>query len=56
LQQRAVVYLVIMLIVNDVFIKFTIMKLKYILTTFLVEYSTFRVYVLSIIKLLQPKS
>ena len=30
--------------VNVKFVRFTIMKLKYILTTLLVEYSTFRIY------------
>jgi len=49
--------LVIMLI--DVFVRITIMKIKYTLTTLLVEYSTFRIYnmtFLCIIFVLQPNS
>ena len=45
LQLIAPVYSVIMLILNDVFVKFTIMKLKYILTTLRFEYSTIRIYI-----------
>ena len=39
----AAVYSVITLIVTDLFIRFTIMKLKYMITTLLVEYSTVRI-------------
>ena len=42
MQLTAAVHLVV-LVVNDVFIRFTIMKLKYILTTLLVEYSILRI-------------
>ena len=49
-----------MLTVNDVFVTFTITKLKYILTISLVEYSTFRTYMMFLLininALLQPKS
>ena len=38
------VYSVIMLILNYVFVKFTITKLKYIETMLLDKYSTFRIY------------
>jgi len=38
LQLTATVYSLIMLIVNDVFVQFMTTKLKYILTTLLVEY------------------
>ena len=38
-----------MLMVNDVFVRFMIMKLKYILTTLIVEYWTFRIYMLLLI-------
>ena len=47
LQLTATVYLVIMLIVNDVFVRFTIMKLKYILIiilTLFAENSSFTMY------------
>jgi len=58
MQLTAAVYVVIMLIVNDVFVRFMIMKFKYILTTLLVEYSTFRIYAIFLLinALLQPKS
>ena len=32
--------------VNDVFVRFMIMKLEFILTTLFLEYSTFRIYVM----------
>ena len=41
LQLTAAVYSVITLIVNGVFVRFMTMKLKYVLVTLLVEYSTF---------------
>ena len=44
LQLTAAVYSDIMLIVNDIFVKLMIMKIKYILCTLLVEYSIFRIY------------
>ena len=34
-----------MLIVNDVFVRFTFIKLKYIITTLTVEYPIFRIYI-----------
>jgi len=44
LQLTAAVYSVIMLILIDIFVRFMFMKLKYILTTLLVECSTFRIH------------
>ena len=38
-----------MLIENDTFVRLTVMKLKYILTTLIVEYSTFRMYLIKCI-------
>ena len=46
LQIKAAVYLVIMLIVNDVFVRFTIMKLKYIVSSLFIEYSSLRIYIM----------
>ena len=40
----ATVYSVIMLIVSDIFVRFTMMSLKYSLTMLFVEYSTFRIH------------
>ena len=45
LQLTVAVYSVSMLIVNDVFVRFMIMKLiMYVLTTLIVEYTTFIIY------------
>ena len=41
----AAVYSVIMQIVNDVFVRFTILKLNDILTTLVIEYKIFRIYI-----------
>ena len=38
--------LVIKLLVNDVFVRFIIMKLKYIITMFIVEYLPFRIFMM----------
>ena len=46
LQIKAAVYSVIMLIVNDVFVRFTVMKLKYIVSSLFIEYSSFRIYMM----------
>jgi len=42
------VYLIIIIIANEIFVRFTIMKLKYNLTALFGEYSTFRIYVMFI--------
>ena len=47
------VYLVNMLIVNDIFVRFTMMKLKYIIITLLVEYSMFRIYMYMVFLLIE---
>ena len=49
MQITAAVYSVNVLIVNDVFVRFMMMKLKHILTLLPVEYSTFRIYVIFLI-------
>ena len=54
MQLTTAVYVVIMLIVNKVFVKFTIMKLKYI-STLLAEYSTFSIDMMFLL-ILQLKS
>ena len=40
------VYSVVMQIVLAIFVRFTIMKIKYIITILLVEYSTYRIYMM----------
>ena len=49
MQITVAVYSVNVLIINGVFVRFTMMKLKYILTLLPVDYSTFRIYVIFLI-------